>query len=470
MPWIRRHRSSSASQHRIPGPPRRVLADAFTVAAGIAAAAVAPLAASDFVRGDVDTNGRIEISDPIALLDFFFVGVGRALPCRDAGDANDDGESNISDAVWLLSFLFIGGPPPAAPFPECGADPSPGDRLDCASFPPCASAPTEFERLVAMYGILDTICGTGELGDAGLNLWQPSFEGAMAVDVELSRPHNALSDDAGTIYIADKEAHGIRKITLDGRLHTVAGTNEIGDDGDDPGPAVERRLSNPNGLWVHGDGTIYILDTGNGKVRRVDLAGEMTTLFAVPGGILVGRGLWVSDDEQLAFVAAGDRIWRWTPDEGPEPFSTGYVELGNIAVDPAGRLFVTDRRAHFVYTVDDDGERTPVAGNGFTSGGGSGETALETGLYEPRGIFFHPLGGFFIGEHEGSRVWYVDQNGVIHLFIDGFEEAHSGDGERFDTPGAKLSEVRNVTVAADGSVLITEHDAGFIRIVRRTTE
>lgn len=88
-----------------------------------------------FRRGDPDADGAIDITDPIAILGFLFLGVG-TLPCEDAADADDDGSLRITDPIYLLGFLFLGGPPPEAPFASCGPDPT-ADAIPCASYPPC---------------------------------------------------------------------------------------------------------------------------------------------------------------------------------------------------------------------------------------------------------------------------------------------------------------------------------------------
>jgi hypothetical protein len=113
------------------------------------------------------------------------------------------------------------------------------------------------------------------------------------------------------------------------------------------------------------------------------------------------------------------------------------------------------------------GERIPIAGDGSTFGGGDGMPALETGLAGVRGIWFHPLGGYFLATHEGSQVWYVDAGGILHLFLDGRQGAHAGDGEHFLTPGYKISEARSVALDAAGHIIVVEHDGGFIRKVER---
>jgi serine/threonine-protein kinase len=320
------------------------------------------------------------------------------------------------------------------------------------------------------YGVLKTIAGTCGIGDKGENGWQPQFEGGPAVQAELSRPHFAMADEAGNIFIADKDAHAVRKIDPEGNIHTVAGTGEAGDDGDEPGPGNERRLYSPNGIWVFPDSTVFILDLENHKVRRLDPSGEMTTLFTSEAGISIGRGLWVQEDEQLVYYASNSKVVKWTPANGEETFMDGFISLGNLVVDPSGALVVTDRSGNRVYRIDEAGGRTAIAGTGETTGGGSGMPALQTALHGVRGVWFLDDGGYFLATHEGNQVWFVDTSGIIHLFLDGAGDAHAGDGGPYDTPGQKVSEVRGISVSPVGDLIITEHDCGYIRVVERILE
>ena len=80
-----------------------------------------------FKRGDGDSNGRVEITDAIAILSLLFLG-GPPPACPDAADTDDSGSLDITDAVVILSYQFLGGPPPPAPGPEtCGVDALPED-------------------------------------------------------------------------------------------------------------------------------------------------------------------------------------------------------------------------------------------------------------------------------------------------------------------------------------------------------
>jgi len=95
----------------------------------LAFAADEALAQDAFIRGDVNRDARLDVSDPVSLLSYLFAG---ATPpgCSDAADANDDGRLDVSDAVRVFDYLFVGGAPPPPPFPEANSDPTP-DSLGC---------------------------------------------------------------------------------------------------------------------------------------------------------------------------------------------------------------------------------------------------------------------------------------------------------------------------------------------------
>src|SRR5207247_1384587 len=258
-----------------------------------------------------------------------------------------------------------------------------------------SATPSGYSNLLAAYGIIETIAGRGGGRSDVTNSWHPDFEGAPATNADLSRPHFAMADDAANIYIADKDSHSILEITSDGTIHTFAGTHVGGFNGDGPAPATSLQLNFPNGEWVRGDGTVYILDTDNGRIRRVDTLAVMTTLFTVAGG-----------------------------------------------------------------------RRTVIAGDAGDNNGGDGFPALQTGLLEVRGVWPLPTGGYLLATHKGSQVWYVDAAGIIHLLVDGAAGNHAGDGAWFHSPGLKVSEVRSVTLDAQGNLLIVENDYGYVRRIR----
>lgn len=92
-----------------------------------------PILQIHYIRGNLNGDAELDLSDAIALFGYLFLG-GRLL-CPRAGDANLDGELDISDGAYLLNFLFLGGRPPPGPFPRCGSgderDPIPCDESTC---------------------------------------------------------------------------------------------------------------------------------------------------------------------------------------------------------------------------------------------------------------------------------------------------------------------------------------------------
>ncbi len=89
-----------------------------------------------FVRGEINGDGRMDVSDAIALLLHLFAG-GAEPSCLKAADADDSGTVNITDATRVLSALFQAGDPPSAPFPSCGVDLT-DDDLTCEEFAACS--------------------------------------------------------------------------------------------------------------------------------------------------------------------------------------------------------------------------------------------------------------------------------------------------------------------------------------------
>jgi len=336
-----------------------------------------------------------------------------------------------------------------------------------------------FTNLAQSYGLLSTVAGAGLTYCATCsNNWQPSFEGGPATNAELSAPHIAMADRAGNIYIADKDAQAIRKVTPDGNIFTVAGTGAKGAGTTAPAPATSVDLYNPNGLYVQADGTFYIVDRDNGLIRKVDTNGIMTLMVDNGGPITGGRGLWVSPDESILYYASGLNqtgfIMSWDSTNGLQVFSRGASDvsagfglLGQIVVDPNGSLVVADLQSSRVFRVAPDGTATLIAGNGGPSGGGDGFLATQTGLNGVRAVWFLPTGGYFLGTDVGQQVWYVDTDGYIHLWLNGGNDAHVGDGAWFYDPATpKVGHVRAITMDYSGNLLIA---AGLNNYVRKVS-
>src|ERR1700722_5948767 len=326
------------------------------------------------------------------------------------------------------------------------------------------NTPQAFTNLVQSYGLLHTIAGSGaDAGVDGTDYWKPSFEGGYATNAALSRPHFAMADNASNVFIVDKDSDSVLKVTTDGRIHTVAGTHTSGDGPDGSTIATDVAMNLPNGLWVGDNGTVYVLDTGNNKVRRLATNGMMTTLFIDGSGISTGRGLWVKDDESLIYYSSGSKLRQWTPSGGVSSLNKQFNDLGNIIVSGTN-IVATDRGDNTVWLVNtNSGTRALLFGDGETNLVVDDTLAATNSLYGVRGVWQPPIGSYFLATDEGAQFLYVDITRVIHILANGYQDTHAGDGKWFYTPGYKFGQLRSVSMDNQGNLLIVENDLGYVR-------
>jgi hypothetical protein len=219
-------------------------------------------------------------------------------------------------------------------------------------------------RKVAPDGIITTYAGSGPvdavtpLGGAPSN---GGFSGdnGPATDARLNGPRGLAVDALGNLFIADYYNNRVRKVTPDGVITTVAGTNKSGFSGDS-GPATQARLNSPRGLAVDALGNLFIADYGNHRVRKVTPDGMITTVAGTGGPGFSGDGGKATDARLNNPV--------------------------NAAVDTAGNLFVSDWGNYRVRKVSPEGIITTVAGKGKEPYAGDGGLATETGLRGPIGL------------------------------------------------------------------------------------
>jgi len=347
------------------------------------------------------------------------------------------------------------------------------------------NTPRHYTNLLESYGILETVAGRGQFNGDHINYWSNSLEGGFATNMNLSRPHISFGDSAGNIFIVDQGSSAIEKVTPDGRIYTYAGTHVAGNNGDGPAPATNLQLRFPNGGWLRADGVFYVLDTENGKLRRIDTNGIMSTIFSTtdPNYMGDGRALWVKSDESLVYFGSGPSVGgnvttlnKWTPTGGVSVVRSDFLNIGNIVGDEqTSDLYVSDRNANRIYRMNANGVLTPIAGNGTQGLAVEGAPAVQTPLALPRCVWFLPNGGFFISEHDvggglGNRIWYVDPAGIIHQWMNGSSANNFrvGDGQWFyDNPNlAKVSRVRAANTDPFGNLIITESNYGYIRRIR----
>lgn len=226
-------------------------------------------------------------------------------------------------------------------------------------------------RIDAMTGLISTLAGIGQPRSNG--------DGGPSVKAGLNEPA-ALVVHGNRLYIADQSNNRVRMVDLTTNLiTTVAGTGSAGYNGDAI-PAAEASLAAPSGLAVGQDGTLYIADTFNGRIRAIDpTTGRISTV-----------------------VGDGGEYRYQGPTEAP---SKSLSRPSGIAVDTNGNVLITDSDNHLLRCWDRaTGRLDRVAGIGEASGGGDGGAALEAGLCYPFGIVVDHSGHLFLADTFNHRI------------------------------------------------------------------
>lgn len=226
-------------------------------------------------------------------------------------------------------------------------------------------------RRIDAAGIITTVAGNGP---AGVNQGSFSGDGGPAVEATLQEPWDVAFDRDGDLFIADRDNHRIRMVDPDGRISTVAGdgTRRFAGDGDS---ATEASLAAPLGVTLDAVGNLLIADSGNDRVRKVDLEGRLSTYVGTGAAGPRGDGgpaseATINEPNEFAFDASGALLVSTTG--GIRRIDAAGVistivdpsQIGQpagLAVDDAGNLYVADGY-RTVYQIDPKGILTRFAG------------------------------------------------------------------------------------------------------------
>jgi DNA-binding beta-propeller fold protein YncE len=260
-------------------------------------------------------------------------------------------------------------------------------------------------RKLSPTGVVSTLAGAPAEDAVG------GFADGVGAEARFSSPAGVALAPDGSLLVSDTGNHRLRRVTPSGRVSTFAGADTERDDLGRPvggyrdGSAAEARFRYPAGLAVDEAGTVYVADAGNGRVRRISPAGEVTTLATVGGQALqaptelvlaAGGKLWVAD-------TAGGGLWVG-PREGPlqrwqpEPGEKGpKAPAGLAARDQA--IYVADAGDHCLLRIVGDrlslvaGERE-AASTGYADGYGN-----LARFSSPAGLALGPGGDVYVADY-----------------------------------------------------------------------
>ncbi|MET7391787.1 NHL repeat-containing protein [Streptomyces sp. NPDC005529] len=273
-------------------------------------------------------------------------------------------------------------------------------------------------RRITSDGVITTLAGTGQNGYSGDN--------GPAHQAQLYYPHSLAVGSDGTVYVADMSNHCIRRITLDGTITTLAGTGGPGYSGDN-GPAHQAQLYYPTSVAVGPDGTVYIADTYNERIRYVAVDGTITTL-------------------------AGTGEPGYSGDNGPAHQAQLCYPVG-LAVGPDGTVYIADTSNHRIRHVALDGTITTLAGTGRNGYGGDNGPGREAQLQYPTGVAVDPDGTLYIADTSNHRIRHVALDGTITTVAGTGQNGYGGDGG--PSHQATLTHPRILALGPDRLVHVT---------------
>jgi len=333
-------------------------------------------------------------------------------------------------------------------------------------------------RKIDKTGIITTIAGTGVFGYTG--------DGGPALQAELGQPYAMAYDASGNLYIADVGECVVRKVDTSGNISTEAGNGTCGFSGDN-GLATKAQLNLPRGLAFDSAGNLYIGDTMNHRVRKVDTSGIITTFagtgqggFSGDGGLATGArvgnpvGLQVLNG--VLYIANGGSARVRMVNLGSQIINTyagssyGYDGDGNpllatrftgprsLEFDPSLNPIFNDGFNGRVRRANASGIVSTYAG-GFI---GDGNAATSAALVFPEALAVDKAGNLYIADEEGNRIRKVSGGKITTIAGTGIN-GYSGDGG--PGTGAMINEPYGVAVDSTGIVYISDSFNGVVRKV-----
>lgn len=329
-------------------------------------------------------------------------------------------------SVWAQQYVIstiAGGAPPATP--AIAAATSIGDPTRLATD---AAGNVYFGSLHSVFkvdtgGTLTRFAGSGRAGNSG--------DGGPATAAQLNFAMGIATDAAGNVFVADRDASVVRKITADGVITTVAGSGTQGFAGDG-GSATSAQIDGPFGVAVDAAGNLYIADTNNHVVRQVSPNGTISTVAGTGTRGFLGDG------------GAARDAWL----DGPQA----------VALDAAGNLYIADTFNGRIRRVGTDGVISTVAGRGSIGiFGGDDGPAKNGALSLPTDVAVDRDGKLYIADFGNSKIRLVT-NGIITTVAGKFTGAPRTEGQA--AVNARLGGPTGVTVDRSGTIYFVEAGIG----------
>jgi len=281
-------------------------------------------------------------------------------------------------------------------------------------------------RRVSATGIISTVAGNGTPDSTG--------DGGLATNAAIRLPVGVVIDGFGNLYFSENVTHRIRRVDPTGIITTIAGNGSPAFSGDN-GPAAKAQVYGPSGLALDAAGNLYIADTNNQRIRKIDTNGMITTVAGNPTAASTGDG----------GLATASRL--------SSPTAVAFDNKGNLLIAEGNRI----------RKVNASGIISTVAGSNAAGATGDGGPAISATLATPNGVTVDAVGNIYIGDSFNNRVRKVDTNGIITTIAGG---RNGGLGDGGPAVNSALALPEGLAFDAAGNLYIADvnHD-----VIRRIT-
>ncbi|MEW8000840.1 MAG: RHS repeat-associated core domain-containing protein [Candidatus Thiodiazotropha endolucinida] len=294
-----------------------------------------------------------------------------------------------------------------------------------------AEASTHSIYKITPGGLRSVIAGSGTSGFSG--------DGGIATEARLHDPTDVSIGPNGELYVVDQGNHRVRMIDTDGIISTVAGNGSRNYSGDE-GPAIEASLNRPYSVAIASDGTFYISDTGNNRIRRVSVDGIISTY-------------------------AGNGMSGYSGDGGTAVLATLSSPKG-LALNDTQHLYIVDSLNHVIRKVSEQAVITTVSGSGQSGFDGDGGPAIAARHLYPEAVTVRDNGSFYVVDNGNRRIRYVDVAGNISTIAG--SGIYGNTGDLGPARQATFEDPLDILLSDDHSFYVL--DRGRIRAVGLTME
>lgn len=254
-----------------------------------------------------------------------------------------------------------------------------------------------------------------------------SGDGGPAANCQFKEMINLAIDANGNVYVSDSWNHRVRKIDASGIITTIAGTGVTGFSGDG-GLAVNAKLYSPNWVTVDAAGNIYIADASNMRIRKINTSGIISTI-------------------------AGDGTNGSAGDGGPATSASLNGNLG-MTFDAAGNMYFADQNNHKIRKINTSGIITTIAGTGIAGYSGDGGPATNAQLNYPASVRFDANGNLFVADPNNKVIRKINSSGIITTVVGTGTPGYSGDGG--SATSAQIGGTNDMVFDSQGNMLFCD--------------